>query len=106
MLGCGGADWYKRWFGGARYALVAGAGDDTAGGKESFVPPIVMISSAVLNKEEEEERLESGCWVDNWWLISRFIHVVGNATSFSSNYWVDTCWWLVDWCWMFCGLFG
>eukprot|EP00978_Attheya_sp_CCMP212_P010118 scaffold24258_cov47-Attheya_sp.AAC.4 len=41
--------------------------------------PMVMISSAVLNKEEEE-RLESGCWVDNWWLISRFIRVGKNAT--------------------------
>eukprot|EP00978_Attheya_sp_CCMP212_P024544 scaffold77281_cov56-Attheya_sp.AAC.2 len=36
MLGCG-ADRYTRWFGGARYALVAGAGDDTAGGKEILV---------------------------------------------------------------------
>eukprot|EP00978_Attheya_sp_CCMP212_P024512 scaffold77056_cov71-Attheya_sp.AAC.6 len=61
--------------------------------------PMVVILSAVFNKEEEEW-LESGCWVDNWWLItSRFIRV-GDATSFSSS---DL---LVDWCWMFCGLFG
>eukprot|EP00978_Attheya_sp_CCMP212_P047618 scaffold422521_cov114-Attheya_sp.AAC.1 len=62
MLGCG-ADWYKRWFSGAPYALVAGAGNEQQVERRAWLP-MVMISGAVLNKEEEE-RLESGCWVDN-----------------------------------------
>jgi hypothetical protein len=42
--------------------------------------------------------------IGNWRLIGRFIHVF-DAASFSSSYWVDVRV-LVNWCWMFCGLFG